>query len=590
MKKWNLDAERELLADACVPGRHEHSLWNFVRFAAGWHYRCLEPEQVYWLSETVHKPWLDWAEGIILAWKMRRRSKASPERVQVVDCVPRGHGKSNLLTKCLPIYTMLDEPNISWYIGSETHPKAKKFLAPIKSILDGSDPFARFAWLYGNWCSPERDWNQEEIITAYRTSIGTSEPSIGTFGVETGITSKHPLGLIYDDPISEEKLREGGNWLALAIKSLDSIYPALRPDSLIWLIGTRYLDRDPIGYSLESEGVRDWFGHPPLETYKPGAWHVHFLQARDRLNTTNYPEGEPILPELFTHDSLLRYENKNPQEYAAQMMNDPSTGEHMEMTKDQIEKMRIERKDVPAIEYATIHLDTAFKDDERRGKGDYNAIVVWLHDLRPTGIVYLDRVLRSKNWRMEDFHTHLIRIMYDLKRRGIRIRAITDEKEMGGKRGVYLQHLQQAISGAGLRMVEILQFNRAGTKKVLRIREAAGYWVDGFVRLPRDTEGMDALILEMLKIGRSPNDDCADAAADVFRPEVWRGRSSTGTDGQPILPTQPGDDVLKGRVEQELQEMIENIQQGKRRWETERDEDQPYERMLAERNEGQSWQ
>jgi len=547
MKEWSLDAERELLADACVPSRHEHALWNFVLYAAGWHARCTEPGSLNWITERVHQPWLDWVQEQVLAWKTERR-KGIAKRHQLIICVPRGFGKSNMITKTLPLWVMLDEPNMSAYLGSETHPKAKAFLAPMKSLLNGTDPYSLFSWFYGNWYNPERSWNLEEVVTAYRTSTGISEPSIGTFGVETGITSKHPLLMIYDDPVSDEKMIDGGNWNAKALESLDAIYPALRPDSMFILIGTRYRDDDPIGTSLKTEGVADWEGHAPLERYKTdGIWHSYFLQARDRDDTRNFPKGEPVLPESGWNDEALnRSERRNPQKHSAQMMNDPSTGAHMEITREQIDHLRIKRTDVPPVEYATIHIDTAFKDDQRRGRGDFNVILVWLHDLRPTGIVYLDRVLRSADWRSEEFDTQLIRVFYDLRKRGIRVRGLTDEAEMGGKRGVFRQHLEQLMGGAGLRQCEIFQFNRSGTRKYLRIREAAQYWLDGFVRLADDAENVELLVEEMLRIGRAEYDDVSDAAADVFRPEIWRGRQSSEGDPQPGLPIQPGDDILKG--------------------------------------------
>jgi hypothetical protein len=543
---WDLDAERELLADACVPGRNEHALWNFVLYAAGWHFRCTEDGQLNWITERVHQPWLDWVQEKVMDWKTERR-KGKAERHQLIICVPRGFGKSNIITKILPLWCMLDEPNISTYIGSETHPKAKAFLSPMKSLLNGTDPYSLFSWLYGNWYNPDRSWNLEEVVTAYRTSTGISEPSIGTFGVETGITSKHPLLMIYDDPVSDEKMIDGGNWNMKALESLDSIYPALRPDSMFILIGTRYRDDDPIGTSIRTEGVADWVGHPSPEKYKPGIWHVYFLQARDKVNIENYPKGEPILPESgWNNEALLRSERRNAQKYSSQMMNDPFVGDHMEITRAQIENLLIKRADLPSIEYATLHVDTAFKFDERRERGDRNAIVVWLHDLRPTGVVFLDRVLCSEKWSGEEFDSQLIRVLYDLRRRGIRIRGLTDEVEQGGKRGVYRQHLEQLIGGAGLRPFDIYQFNRSGSRKVIRIREAASYWLDGFVRLVDDAENLELLIDEMLKIGRSQFDDISDAASDVFRPEIWRGRQNIGVDEQPILPMQPGDDILKG--------------------------------------------
>jgi len=563
-KPWPLEAEREFWSDVCTPGRHEHSLWWFVNIAAGWRFRCQEKGQLNWLTKREHLPWLDWVQNQVEEWYAHRLSGKPAERRQIIVCVPRGCGKSNIITKPLPLYIHLREPNLTSYIGSEVHPKAKAFLKPMKQIMEGNDPYSWFAWLYGVYYSPERDWNNEEVVTAARESMGITEPTVGTFGVETGMTSKHPLLCIYDDPVSEEKLKEGGSWLIAVLDSLDAIYPALRPDSLFILIGTRYLDDDPIGTVLDQEGVAEWVGHPPLEKTKEGILHVFFLQARDRADVRNFPKGEPVFPEAgWNNEALERYERKNSQEYNAQMMNDPSHGEHMELTPAQINALLIPRPGpnepgIP-IEYATLHFDTAFKDEQRRARGDYNVILVWLHDIRNNGMVYLDSVWADNTARGETFDMKMIEIMYGLRRRGIRVRAITDEAEQGGKRGVYRQHIEQVLIGAGLRIPEIYQFNRSGTRKDLRIREAAGYWIDNYVRIFDDVAHFDELKRQMTRIGRSKYDDIADAAADVFRPEVWHGRSSYDYDVQPPIPIQPGDEVLKEMQAQDTQRLRDQI-------------------------------
>ena len=471
--------------------------------------------------------------------------------------MPRYFGKSNAVTKALPLWIHLYEPNLTCYLGSEVHPKAKAFLDPMQQIMKGDDPFSWFAWLYGVYYNPDRAWNKEECVTAARTSTGITEPTFGTFGVETGLTSKHPLLCIYDDPVSDDKLKEGGGWLRTVLKSMDSIYPALRADSLFLLIGTRYEDADPIGTMIEREGVKEWKGHQPIDKIKNGRWEVYFLQARDRMNTTNYPKGEPVLPESgATNEELEAYESRNAHDYSNQMMNDPSHGEHMELTREQIDALLIPRPkwDEPTIpiEYATIHLDTAFKDEERRKRGDFNVIGVWLHDIRMNGMIYLDYVWRDNEARSEQFDAKLIEIMASLRRRNIRMRAITDEVEQGGKRGVYKQHLEQVISGAGFRIPEIYQFNRSGSKKDIRIREAAGYWIDNYVRIFDDCPNYEWVRWEMSRIGRSEFDDVSDALADGFRPEIWRGRHGYDTDTPPPTPIQPGDEVLKQQIGRQL--------------------------------------
>jgi len=510
----------------------------------------------------VHKPWLDWLEGKVMEWK-NNRAAGIHEPMKLAILAPRGHGKSNACTKTASLWSHLDEPNLSTYIGSATLPLAKAFLKPIKSIMDGSDPYSWFAWLYGNWYSPERDWNTEEAVHAARTSLAVTEPSFAVFAVEAGITSKHPLQVWYDDPITKEKLSESGSWIEAVNDSIDSVFNALRADSLFALVCTRYLDEDAFGTVVEQEGIASWAGHAPVENFeidpKKGVWHVYFLQARDRSNTTNFPKGEPLLPEAGYNDAWLsRHEKRKPQEHSSQYMNDPSTGEHMEITREQIDALKIPRSTNPPVEYATVHIDTAFKSEDRRERGDYSSIVVWLHDLRPNGLVYFDRAIRVK-CRSEEFDTLLVRVLWDLKQRGIRVSAITDEAEQGGKRGVYRQHLEQVILGAGLRLMDIYQFNRSGTRKDMRIREAAGYWLEGFVRLFDDAENLESLKYEMTHIGRTKYDDVSDAAADVFRPEVWRGRINIDLDAQPPAPIMPGDDVLKAQHARDMEAMQQDI-------------------------------
>lgn len=514
-----------------------------------------EPGELRWLTKRVHKPILDWLQTAITRWKTNRR-RGIAKREQLGLIVPRGFGKTWLATKAAGLYMHVDEPNMSTYIGSETHPKAMEFFGPVGAVMSGEDPYAWFAWLYGNWRHPDRTWGKSAVVHGYRQSMSLTEPSYSTFSVEKGITGYHPLSVFYDDPISKEKLREGGTWLTAVLDSMDAIYPALRNDSFFCYVVTRYLDDDVAGSTMKTEGVKTWTGHPPddrriAEKIGQGVWNIYFLQARDLADRTEFPKGRPVLPEAgWDDEALSAYEARNSQEYNAQMMNSPGTGEHMPITRDQIDALVIKRKDLPPIEYATIHIDTAFKNDERTGKGDNSAIVVWLHDLRPTGIVYLDRVLYSNAWRSDQFDDQLLSTILDLRRRGIRIRAITDEAEMGGKRGVYRQHLEQLLTGADLRVPEILQFNRAGTRKTLRIREAAGYWIENFVRLIDNAPNREQLEDEMLKIGFAAHDDVSDAAADVFRPELWRRPVFDGTplDDHPPLVF-PGDEVLRdGRL------------------------------------------
>lgn len=553
MSEWPLEAERELWADICTPGRHPESLWWFLRVAWGaeWHLERPSKRTVRWLTSRVHRPFVLWFQTQVMDWKAMRRSGGDPERFYVRVEIPRDWGKSVSITKAANLWAQLDEPDMVSYIGSEIHPKAKGFLGSIKRVILGKEGW--FSWLYGDWYDPEREWNTEQMVHGYRRLESLTEPSFGTFGVDTGLTGYHPDMVFWDDPLSATKLRAGGDWLKIVKGAVDAAYFALRADSFFCFIFTRYEDGDVAGKLNESDGVLSWSGMRCRDerlTGKvgKGLWRVYFLQARDRDKVDRYFEGEPVLPEVDSHQSLLRLEKRDPRGYASQKMNEPGTGEHMPLAQEQIDQIWVERSAPIPILDAVMNLDTAFKDENRKGTGDDNVVEVWLRDLRPNGIRYFDRALFSDEWRSEDMLTAMVNTAADLRRRGIRLSWITDEKMPGGMDQLWGQAIESAFIKAGLRVPQILFIPRQGNRKLTRITTAAGYWVEGFVRLYKGAPGVGKLVSQMLRIGFSDHDDLADAAADIFNPEIWnRPERSMNQRAEDLgdYPVQPGDDVLK---------------------------------------------
>ena len=215
---------------------------------------------------------------------------------------------------------------------------------------------------------------------------------------------------------------------------------------------------------------------------------------------------------------------------------------------------------------------------ENIGRGDYSAIVVWLKDARSNGILYLDTdLLRASNeWREEDFNKELVKVMLNLRRRGIYIRAITDETEPGGKAGTYKNRLLGILRTAGFQMgdKQFIQLNRSKDKKA-RIRTAAGHWAEGYVRLLMNKNNCDckpapydpirnqyqptqcphfimsptlrSMIYQIVKVDTTAHDDLADAAADGFTSELWRPPDTNpGLAPEGTVPRRPWDEDLKG--------------------------------------------
>jgi hypothetical protein len=539
---WPRETERQLWADFC-----RRSFWWFFKKAWGADlYMAAHPND-RWLTERLHRPICDWLQMHVEEWELWR-SQGLKKRKKLALIIPRSFGKTVTATKALSLWAHVRNPDLASMIGSEVVTKANDFLQPIKTVMSGDDPYAWFTWLYGNWESEDRVWTQSRVVHAARRVVGRTEPSFSTWGIETGVTGLHPDWGILDDPLSEEKLKEAGTWLQTVNQSVAALRPAFRSDSFFMFSLTRYRDNDVAGTYLKLEGVRSWTGMKPregmMDISPTGEWDVYFLQALDA-------QGESILPEVWPTEELRKYEETKPQEFAAQMMNEPGTGEHMALTAEQVDQLWIDQDKLPPGLTITIHCDTAFKD--RSGQGDESVIEVWGHDPRGNGDVYFLEGYGSNKWRVEDFTDKLVSIVQTYRKKGKRVRCITDERGSGGKDGLWENHMRSSFAAVQLPCPHLILFTRSGTRKGYKLRrmtEAVGFWIDGHVKLVKTAPGAQILVGQMIRLGVSTFDDWADAAADVFAEEVYR--PMLVQDGASIdeggFPYQPGDDVMGRRM------------------------------------------
>jgi hypothetical protein len=546
---WPLQTEREFWRHACTPGTSPHSLWWFVRIAWGTEWYFKKTGKTRWLVERVHKPWLAWYEKHAMAWFAQRR-RGEIGRTYLLTLATRNFGKTLLLTRAANLWAHVYDRNYASYIGSETHPKAKVFLSSIKAVMEGKDENAWFSWLYGNFYK-SGTWSGEAVTTAYRSATSIQEPTFGTYGLEMGITGMHPDAVTFDDPTSLETMTEAT--LQAARDSYDATHPALRTDSLFSGVMTRYAGNDAAGHILSQEGVATWSGLPCpdpriVKTIGKGKVHVYFLQGRDvSRKTEEHPKGTPVLPEVWDKAGMDHYEDKDPVNFAAQIQNDPTVGEHMPLELAQLERMLISRQmleEIP-IDFVSIHLDTAFKDEQQIARGDYNVAVGVLHDMRPNGRVYIDKIIWNKKDRAEQFLARLTALLMSYRDRGLRVKIITADMEQGGTKGTLKQLIQVTLSMAGFQVGPdvIVQYNRTN-KKPVRLRKAAAYWAQGYVRILSGIEHQDRLMYEMVNLDKSDHDDIADALSDIWQPEVWtRPYRERGNESE--TPIQPGDEGLR---------------------------------------------
>jgi hypothetical protein len=586
---WDLEAERDLWTSICAPnswhgpdgesvGTHTKSLWYFIHYGWGAEmYFRNHPEKPRWLIERVHGPYIAWLQEQVLEWKAARR-RGSRERFYIAVVIPRAFGKTVTSTKCTLLWSHLDEPDMSTLICSATHPLAKDILGSVENVISGKDSESWFAWMYGVWFNPDREWSETAAVHGYRRSTNLSEPSFDTTGVGIGMTGYHHDQHCWDDPIIINKDRPGGVYMDGVHQAVDASFNALQPNGLLMFTLTRYGDDDICGRHLRNEGIKTWTGmecpNITLSEKVPfgkGAWRVYFLQAEDELT------GKAILPEVYDEKKIAEHKRRDPEDFACQYQNNPGTGEHSPLVEKQLYEMFMDyeqfRHNVP-VEGASVHIDTAFKRLENVRKGDDTAILVAFHDARPNGLVYIDtdKLVASNELRAEDFDDRLIDVFLKLRARQYHVKALTDEAEMGGKAGIFKNHLVATLRGAGIRVPRILQFNRSGTIKRARIRTSAGFWAEGFVRilLHRDKDGawiippvVKKFFNQMLRIDAVAHDDIADAQADIWTEGVWRRPTSpegmAGDEGS--VPRGPGDSNLKAMsrplTQAELREMMD---------------------------------
>lgn len=513
--EWDTQSELELLRDGC-----RRSFWTFFCYGYG----CNEnPKGRRWIDEAIHKPLADWFQHHVLDWIKQRESRQA-ERKHLAVLVHRGVGKTTMISQAGQSWLHVIDPEISSYTGSENTTLATKIMNSIQAVMDGSDPYALFPKLYGNWSASARKWTGRAVTHAARKNTSRTDPSLGTFAVETSIVGAHPDAIFYDDPISYERLSTDANWLTSVNSQVTSLIPVIQPDGLIVWVGTRYDDLDHFGVAFRDEGVASVSGMTESCPYKPdpeGKWHVYFLAGRDQ-------QDRPTTPKIWSEKLLKSYEKTDNLRYASQVMNDPSISEANPLTPDQIRQCLIKPDQVPwsALRFA-ICCDFAFSDGTKIINKDETCYVIHGYPRNGSGDVYIVEAFGDQRWRAEDFAKHLISSVQRYRRQGRSVFAITGETARSGLKEVARTWLANRFADVNEPMPNYIEFERGGTKKYARLQNAATFWQDGHVRVVEGAPGVHRLMEQMGKIGQYAVNprikiDFADAHSDAFQPQLYQ--------------------------------------------------------------------
>ena len=159
--------------------------------------------------------------------------------------MPRGSLKSSVGVVAYSIFRLLQDPNERILIDSELYTNSKNFLREIKQHLESKN----LELLYGKFKGPI--WNESEIVINQRTK-SYKEASITVGGIGTTKVGQHYTVIIGDDysSLSNVNTKENAQKVVDHYRMNISI---LEPQGTYVIIGTRYSERDIIGWIIENE-------------------------------------------------------------------------------------------------------------------------------------------------------------------------------------------------------------------------------------------------------------------------------------------------------------------------------------------------
>lgn len=280
--------------------------------------------------------------------------------------LPRGHGKSKLVTETGSAWELLRDPELSIRISNAKEENAASFHRTVKEIFE-SNPLVE--WLFGRSDDPSGSyiptksqprWNNSELVLPNRRRFrreGNLEYG-GVFGASEG----HHYDLhIVDDMIglaaltsaraSNAVMESTRNWFWGSEKTLLSFMTTSR----MIVVGTRYAIDDVYGDILQR--AKKTFGYP-LPYFKPnprGSWVIYYRKALE--------DGEIIFPESITREGLEELAEDDWWTYVTQYMNDPQQAGLAEFTSYPLRTCQVEF-DERALEWFII-LKGGEEDEEK---------------------------------------------------------------------------------------------------------------------------------------------------------------------------------------------------------------------------------
>lgn len=206
--------------------------------------------------DPIHRKLCDWIQ-----WNIQEGLRTSQDDIKLAIVMPRGALKSTIVTKYLPIWMSIGDPNIRVLVAGNTFPNSRKKLEDIRGVFDSSQTFrALFPELLPK---PWSRWTNDcaEINRTQTFPEGTFEAA----GMKTQLTGRHYSMIIEDDTLapsesdmgeeilspSKEEIEKGINFH----KATTYLYPP-KGTRISIVVTTRWSDDDLIAYITQNENYK----------------------------------------------------------------------------------------------------------------------------------------------------------------------------------------------------------------------------------------------------------------------------------------------------------------------------------------------
>lgn len=395
---------------------------------------------------------------------------------EILLLLPRGHGKSELITIAYPIWRMCKDPNIKILIRNENSDNAEKFLSAIKSILTENPILIA---LFGQFKKEGNIWSSDQIIISQR-NVPQKDPTVATGGLNKSMVGGH-FNLIIDDDLVSNYNSQTKVMVDKVIDFHNLTPPLADERNFQWItIGTRWTYYDLYNRIMEFE--------PHVKVIKMSA-------IKD--------DGSILFPELFTYEKLMKKKGTlGSYQFSCQYLNEPIDDKDATFKHSWVSAMfDFDQKNIPNNINNFILVDPAISQAKR---SDFTSILVVAMDADRK--IYIREIIHAKLTQGEQIDTTFVLVdKYHPEMVGIEANAY--QKVLGE----YYEN--QMVKNNFYFPLKQYSWH---TNKEVRIKKLQPYFERFDIHCDRRLENSDNLEYELLKFPKAEHDDTIDTLASFL--------------------------------------------------------------------------